>query len=239
MISCDFSDSIAASTALLSVDGKWLASALGCKLQIRNSSTLEIDHTFTCIDKPDKIEFSPDSLYIFCAFLTRSAIQCFSMSDVEWKCRINEGVSGFINAHWMPDSRGIATISDFGIQITIWSLVDSTSYVISNPKHGLGILSANSATQQQLLAFSDCSRFFTVVHRLELHDYIGVYATNPYKELSKFKSKSNDVTAIYWTPNGTHIVTVDSALTYKAVIYTVSGEVGLCLLFLMFFTAMF
>jgi hypothetical protein len=226
MISCNYSDAVSASIASCSPSGCLLATATGIKVTIRELANLNILHIFQCIDKPDKMEFSPDSAYLLCASLARGAVQCFSVSDPDWKCRINEGVSGFINAFWMPDSRGIITVSDFGIQLTVWSLLDSTSHIISSPKHGLGAISNNQPTQQQLLAFSDCSRFLGVIHRMELHDYIGVYSTSPFHELSKFKCKSNDLAAISWTPNSTHIVTVDSPLTYRLVVYTASGEVG-------------
>ena len=225
MISCHFSEIICASAASYSPSGLHLATVSGIKVTIRDSKSLRSVQIFQCIDKPDKMEFSPDSSYLFCAFLSRGAIQCFAINDPEWKCRINEGVSGFINGYWMPDSRGIITISDFGIQVSVWSLLDSTCQIISGPKQGLGLIGSNAASQQQLLAFSDCSRYLAIVHRLDLHDYIGVYSTNPFQELSKFKSKSNDIAAVHWTPNSTHIITVDSPLTYRIVVFTASGEV--------------
>lgn len=226
MISCDYSDVMIGSMASYSPSGSYLATVFGIKVTVRDTMTLDVIQIFHCIDKPDKVEFSPDSEYLICAYLARGAIQCFSLPDPDWKCRINEGVSGFINVFWMPNSRSIITVSDFGIQLTLWSLLDSTTHIISSPKHGLGNLTVNQASRQQLLAFTDCSRFLGIVHRMELHDYIGVYSTEPFNELSRFKSKSNDVAALYWTPSSTHIVTVDSPLTYKVVIYTASGEVS-------------
>ena len=242
MIACSYSEVVTASAASYSPSGLLLATVSGIKVSLRDSTSLAVIQTLQCIDKPDKVEFSPDSCYVFCAFLSRGAIQCFSIAAPDWKCRINEGVSGFINVHWMPDSRGIISVSDFGIQVTVWSLLDSTSQVISGPKQGIGHIGtgvtcqqsvgSNTASQQQLLVFSDCTRFLAIVHRLDLHDFIGVYSTNPFHELSKFKSRSNDIAAVYWTPNSTHVMTVDSPLSYKVVIYTASGEVNTTLLIL-------
>lgn len=227
MVPCNYSEAVSASSAVYSPSGTYLATVSGIKVTVRDSARLNVIHTYQCIDKPDKIEFSPDSGYFFCAYTVRGVLQCFSISDPDWKCRINEGVSGFINAFWMADSRGVITVSDFGIQLSVWSLLDSTSHIISSPKYGLGAIAPNSPSQQQLLAFSDCSRFLGIVHRMELHDYIGVYSASPFQELSKFKSKSSDVAALSWTPRSTHIVTVDSPLTYKLIVYTASGEVNL------------
>lgn len=50
------------------------------------------------------IIFNNDS-YILCALFSRNAIQVFSLSDKEWKCRINEGTAGIRNVYWAPDSR--------------------------------------------------------------------------------------------------------------------------------------
>jgi hypothetical protein len=249
-MSCEFSEAIPASAGLFSPNGQHVAFTSGCRLTIRSADDLKAVQIFTCVDKPDKVEFSPDSSYVLCIYLLRAAVQCFSLSDPEWKCRINEGAAGLINAHWLPDSRGIVTVSDFGVQLSIWSLLDGTSQVILNPKQGLGhvhstpgpfpFTSTTNLGNQQLISFSDCSRFMAVVHRMDLHDYIGTYATSrsgtganaePFAELSKFKcrgsAQGNDVCAVYWTPGGTNIITVDSPISYKVALYTASGEVSL------------
>ena len=68
-------------------------------------------------------------------------------------------------------------------------------------------------------------RYLAVGHRLECKDHIGVYAVNPWQELNKFRSRTNDMVSLHWTPGGTHIVAQDSHLNYRIVVYTPSGEV--------------
>ena len=68
-------------------------------------------------------------------------------------------------------------------------------------------------------------RYLAVGHRIECKDHIGVYAVNPWQELSKFRSRTSDMVSLYWTPGGTHIVAQDSHLNYRVVIYTPAGEV--------------
>lgn len=229
MIACEFSEAIPAANAQLS--DKFLIHVTATRLTIRDADALEVVAVHSCLEKPDKIEFSPDGMYVACVLLNKGCIQCFSMSDKEWKCRIQEGAAGLINVTWYPDSRGLIAISDFGVQMALYSLTDGTSSIITSPKQGLGqsgFSSNSSATaQQQLLSFSDCSRFLCVVHRIELQDYIGVYSATPVSELAKFKCRgnNNDVTAVSWTPNGAHIVAIDSPLTYRLAVYTPSGEV--------------
>jgi hypothetical protein len=176
---------------------------------------------------------------------SRTAIQVFSVQDHDWRCRIDEGVAGLVNATWCPNSRSILAESDFGIQLAIWSLTDSNSYILANPKQNTYRASHSSAApataltspafcQQQLYAFSDCGQYLAVIHRIDLHDYCAIYGVDGasakggadgWSELNRFQCKTNDVICVQWTPGGTHIVTADSPLTYAVTVYRPSGEV--------------
>lgn len=110
--------------------------------------------------------------------------------------------------------------------------MDSGCHLISNPKQSIvrsTYSTAKAGHTIQLSAFSDCGRMFAVVHRIELHDHIGIFTTNPWSEISKFQCRSNDISSIQWTPNGAHLVAIDSPLTYKFLVYTPSGEVKIFL----------
>lgn len=209
-----------------------LASASGSQLCVRDSASLEIQQMFSCVDRIDKIEFSPDSCYILCGIYCRSTIQVFCVADPQWRCRINESVAGIVSVSWSPDSRHIIVESDFGIQLAIWSLTDNVSYIIQSPKEGGSNFS-----------FSDCgryggmslqflyqriltSRYLAVGHRFECKDHIGVYSTNPWSELNKFRTRTTDLVNIQWTPAGTHILVQDSHLCYRILVYTPAGEVS-------------
>ena len=62
-----------------------------------------------------------------------------------------------------------------------------------------------------------------MVHRIDSHDHIGVYNVDPWGEVSKFKSKSNDIAQVQWTPNGAHILAADSPLTFRVGVYAVAS----------------
>lgn len=204
----------------ISSNGLWWAVATAGRVVIRAVSAPEqVAQMLQCVDKIDKIEFSPDGEYLMCALYARQAIQIFSMADPTWKCRINESAAGLISAVWAPDSRTVLTESDFGIQLSLWSLTDSSQAVISLPKP------AQRQFKCQFTSFSDCNRFLAVVHRIDLQDMIGIYSLHPATEMVKFKARSGDVNVINWLPGGTHLITIDSPLTYKCCVYTPSGEV--------------
>lgn len=224
-MSCEFSVPAVGAQAAISPNNQFIASVTsGNRVTVRSMHTWEVMHIFQCVDKIDKLEISPDSCYVMCALLSRNVIQVFSLQDKDWKCRINEGVAGMIDAYWTPDSRNVVAESDFGIQLSLWSLTDANSVIVNLPKP--------PSPLSKTSAFSDCGRFLAVVHRIELQDQIGVYSVDSQtslgmSEISKFRARSNDVASVYWVPSGTHIITLDSPLTFRFCAYTPMGEVSI------------
>ncbi len=215
-------DALTGQMACLSPNGEFVANASGSKIIVRRlGNPTEVVQVYQAIDKVEKLEFSPNSLYLLVGLFTRNAIQIFSLSEPDWNCRINEGMAGVINAQWLPDSLSVMTESDFGVYLSIWSLTDNTQSVISLPKPVV------KGFKCQYTSFSDNKQFLSVLHRIELQDHIGVYSLLPnVVELHKFKTRSNDVAMISWVPNDTHIVTIDTPLTCRACVYLPSGEVS-------------
>jgi hypothetical protein len=53
-LECEFSDPIPATAAIASKNAKFIASASGVKLTLRDLNSLKVLHIFTCIDKIEK-----------------------------------------------------------------------------------------------------------------------------------------------------------------------------------------
>ena len=132
----------------------YIAAASGNRLIIRDSQSLQSVHAFSCIDRIDRMEWSPDGLYVACLLLMRAAVQVFCVADIQWRCRINEGVAGLVSVKWSPDSRHIILESDFGIQLSVWSLMAGTSQLIMHPKQN----PLSSTVASSMIAFSPCGR---------------------------------------------------------------------------------
>jgi WD40 repeat protein len=215
-MACEFSAPFthtSSKNVLASPSAQYVASISGSNLYIRDPHHLDhLLHIFSCIDKIDKVDFSKDSEYIFCALFSRSTIQVFSLNNPQWRCRINESIAGIVSVAWSPDSRHLLVESDFGIQLSIWSLVENTSSLIHSPKLGC-------------FAFSDCHKYLAVGHRLECKDHLAVYSTGPWRELNKFKTRTVDMVSVQWIPAGTHLLVLDSHLCYRIMVYTPAGEV--------------
>ena len=128
---------------------------------------------------------------------------------------------------WTKDSRHIVSESDFGIQISIWSLLDSVSIIIPLPKVPY---TEEGVVSSQVYCFSDCGLLIAVVHRVESQDQIGIYSIRGSSSsksgiVTKFSAKSKDIATIQWTNNDQLIVTADSPLAYRFCVYLPTGEV--------------
>jgi WD40 repeat protein len=76
------------------------------------------------------IEWSYDSHLILAGLIKQNAVQIFSLDNLEWKCKIDEGSAGLCHIHWSPDSRHILTAAQFHLRITVWSLTTkNVSYI--------------------------------------------------------------------------------------------------------------
>ena len=227
-LACQFSEQFSHNLQLIcsSNNSQFVASSLGSRVTVRNFATSEVIHIFSCVDKIEKIEFSPNSEYLLCGLYERCAVQVFCIADNTWKCRINEGIAGMVHCRWAPDSKHIITESDFGIQLAVWSLIDGSSGLIAYPK------------PTNIIAFSDDGNYCAIGLRIELVDYIGVYSINNantvknqnesvsnWNEVSKFKSRSQDIQSIYFLPNSHLIITVDTCIQYHINVYLLTGEV--------------
>lgn len=212
------SQHLGSSTVRASPDGDHIAyvGSTTSKLLITHAASWKIAHIFPCVDKIDRVEWSPSSEHVLCAMFSRCAVQVFSLSDRDWTCRIDEGMGGIVNVQWCPDCAHVLIESDFGLQISVWSLTDKQSYVFTYPKP--------SSIGSTIVAFDDSGSFMAIGHRIDLQDYIGVYSTHPWTELCKFRCRSNDLAHVHFVPGSTNILTIDSALCYRMNVYSPSGD---------------
>jgi DNA-binding beta-propeller fold protein YncE len=61
--------------ACFSRDGSLLAATDQNRLTVRNGESLQVTHTFTCLDAVQAISFSPDGGYILAAQYQRKVVQ--------------------------------------------------------------------------------------------------------------------------------------------------------------------
>lgn len=133
----DFTDKLAYSgpQPVFSPDCRLLASADGYRLVVRAADSLAVVSLCSCLDRIETIAWSPDSDHILCGLLKRATAQVFCVSDPDWACTISEGPAGVVAARWAPDGQHILLTADFGIRLSVWSLVDQSCIYLRGPKH--------------------------------------------------------------------------------------------------------
>lgn len=74
-----------------SPDGRYLANAVEYRLIIRDADSLRIIQLYSCLDRIDTLQFSPNSLYVLCGLNSRGIVQLWSVDQSDWTCKIDEG----------------------------------------------------------------------------------------------------------------------------------------------------
>ena len=87
--SCAFSEAIEQSSGIVqfspvTATSAYIGAACGNRLIIRDANSLDIVHIYPCIDKIERMEWSPDGQYIFAVMVLRAAVQVFSVGDPKW-----------------------------------------------------------------------------------------------------------------------------------------------------------
>lgn len=220
MSAAEFSSLVQHSGGLVqwSPDGGLLAVAKGNKLIIRDPDRdCEIVAVFTCNDRVEAIEWSSDSAYVLTAMLTRALVQVWAVDDPDWSCRINEGLAGMAHAFWAPDARHVLTVADFGMHLTVWSLLDRTTTLIKHPKPGTGAMC-------NTMAFSADGARFAVAHRRGCKDAVSVFCARSWELVRCFTVQSRDLASLWWSPDGKVLCVQDSELEYKVLFYDAGGS---------------
>lgn len=171
--------------------GRFIASASGNRVAIRDASTLQLLQRYSALDVVQSLSWSADSTLLLSACLKRATVQLWSVADASWNCKITEGVAGLVGAVWAPDARHVLTIADFQLHATVWSLEDPTARcVIRSPK-----LAAEG------LSFSGGGEFLAVAERHESKDFIGIYSCETWELTAHFSIESYDCVEIVWSPD--------------------------------------
>ncbi|ETV94671.1 hypothetical protein H310_11657 [Aphanomyces invadans] len=201
--------------------GRYLAVAKDTRLCVRDvTMNLSIVQLYTCVDMISAIQWAPHDEHdtesmrlIFCAMFKRAIVQVFSILDPTWHCKIAEGICGLVAAKWTPDTRHIITVSDFRIHATVWSLVDTTKYVIRHPKLGA-----------EGMTFSPDGTYLAVAERSECKDAIGIYNVESWELVRHFDCASYDMVELSWSMDGRAIVVRDTFLEYRVLFYSIDGD---------------
>ena len=157
----DFTDKLACSgpPPVFSPDRRLLASADGYRLVVRAADSLAVVSLASCLDRIEALAWSPDSDHILCGLLRRATVQVFCVSDPDWACSIAEGPAGVAAARWTPDGQHVLLAADFGLRLSVWSLVDQSCQYLRGAKHAAaGLAFSPDGAQLAVLHVSAAGR---------------------------------------------------------------------------------
>ncbi|CAE6425362.1 unnamed protein product [Rhizoctonia solani] len=186
----------------------------GTSRVLRSSSTTQKEEA-----TPDgwitHIGWSCDSEYVLACCSKRGVVNVYSMVDPQWNARVEAGAEGLARAEWAPDGRSVICFSEWGLRVTVWSLLDGTATYIQFPKH-----------MDRGYTFRKDGRYFILAERHKSRDTIGVYdARDGYKVTRHFQSPTQSLAAMSLSPNGRHLAVWEGPLEYKLSILNLAGTV--------------
>eukprot|EP00850_Spirogloea_muscicola_P017902 SM000158S02034 [mRNA] locus=s158:197084:199210:+ [translate_table: standard] len=195
--------------AAFSPDGRLLAAADGARLTIRDADTLA---AFTCAGRVAALHWSPDSAMVLCALPDEAAAQVWAPARPEWRCRVDEGAAGLTAAWWAPSGRHVAVASDYGLHLSLWSLLDAAVTRVALAKPG-----------PHMASFSPDGAFAAVAVREDCQDRVAVLACETWQTVGAFPTDTADLAGLAWSPAGGSIAVWDSCLQYQVLIYSPAG----------------
>ncbi|KAI0001905.1 YVTN repeat-like/Quino protein amine dehydrogenase [Russula vinacea] len=162
-----------------------------------------------------QISWSPDSEYVFAACAKLGLVYVFRMRDEEWSAHIETGTEGLLRAEWAPDGRHVLCFSEWGLRVTVWSLVAGIATYIQYPLH-----------PDRGHAFRQDGRYFVLAERHKSKDTIGVYdAANSFSLARHFPLPTSSMSSLALSPSGSHIAVWEGPLEYRLFILSLAGDV--------------
>ncbi|KIJ45121.1 hypothetical protein M422DRAFT_207343 [Sphaerobolus stellatus SS14] len=160
------------------------------------------------------VGWSADSEHILAACTKRGVVHVLKMRDDIWHARIEAGAEGLVKAEWAPDGRHILCFSEWGLRVTLWSLIKGSAIYMQFPKF-----------TDRGYAFRKDGRYFILAERHKSKDTLSVYdAADSYKLARHVALPSSSLGSLSLSPTGNHIAVWESQLEYKLYIVTMAGH---------------
>ncbi|KZT01911.1 YVTN repeat-like/Quino protein amine dehydrogenase [Laetiporus sulphureus 93-53] len=158
--------------------------------------------------------WSSDSEYIFGACSKRGVVEVFKMRDEDWRARIETGAEGLVKAEWAPDGRTIVCWSEWGLRLTLWSLVTGSATYIQFP-----------AQIERGYAFRSDGHYLVLAERHKSRDTVGIYdAEAAYRLVRHFPIPTSSLSILSLSPTGNYIAVCEGPLEFKVHVLSLAGN---------------
>jgi len=203
-----------------SPDGTYIAGTAGATVLVRLAITHNVSASFQCLDRVDKIEWSPRGPFLLCAQHKRGVVQVFDVRSKDWSFRINAGISGVIDAMFSPDGGHIVTFSDFQLKLTVWDVGSRAAVChVKNPKQGRKVVSFSGKD----------SKYMAVLQRQDGRDGVSVIACDDWSCLQQLPIATCDAQQLQWAHDDAAVIVIDSPPEDRICVYSVFGQLLKCI----------
>ena len=144
-------------------------------------------------------------------------VRLYDAHDPKWSATItgaSSNIGKIANVEFGHTSNEILIFSDFGVKITLWSLVSSRGVEIRDPKFAARGYSYRPETGH-----------LAILTRPTAHDVVLLLAPGTRELLGSFTLATIDAQGLVWSPDGKWLVIWDAASSgYKVLVYTADGH---------------
>ncbi|KAI0819785.1 YVTN repeat-like/Quino protein amine dehydrogenase [Trametes gibbosa] len=159
--------------------------------------------------------WSCDSEHVLAACTKTGVVSVFKLRDESWTARIEAGAEGLVKAEWAPDGRTVLCFSEWGLRVTMWSLVTGVATHIQYPIH-----------PDRGYAFRKDARYFVLAERHKSKDTLGVYdAHEAYRLVRHFPLPTSSLASVSLSPTGNCLAVWEGPLEFKLYIVSLAGNV--------------
>ncbi|KAI0307923.1 Quino protein amine dehydrogenase [Multifurca ochricompacta] len=214
---------------IFSPGAHFILTAVADRLIVRRTDTFHVSRSWQIPPTPisskpphtenvtviSHIGWSSDSEYLFAASAKSGFLFVFRMRDQDWTARIDTGAEGLIRAEWAPDGRNILCFSEWGLRVTVWSLLTGMATYIQYPLH-----------PDKGHAFRQDGRYFVLAERHKSKDTIGVYdAADSFRLARHFPLPTTSMSSLALSPSGNHLAIWEGPLEHRLFVLSLAGDV--------------
>ncbi|PGH26476.1 hypothetical protein AJ80_01790 [Polytolypa hystricis UAMH7299] len=158
--------------------------------------------------------FTSDSQRLLCA--NGNHLCVWDVYDETWSANIETpDKAGFAHVDFAANHDEVIAISEFNVQVTIFSLVNGEQRVIKSPK----LANANG------YAFRPITGHFALLLNVDANDTLALHQPETYEVITTVILPTVDAQGVKWSPNGAWLAVWDSAsVGTKVVVYTADGQ---------------
>ena len=146
------------------------------------------------------------------------AVRIYDVNDPTWHVLIEKAASNLgrvAEVAFGQTADEVVVLSDFGVKLTIWSLLTSRGVEIRDPKYSVKCYQHRPRTGH-----------LAILTRPVAQDVLMLLQPGSHELVNRVELPTTDAQEVAWSPDGNWLAVMDTASSgYKVLIYTADGNV--------------